>query len=512
MRRFASLAAAALLAAACASLPTDYPREPSSALTDTAGTTLGRLSARFAHGGAGGSGVHLLPNGVDAFAARLVLAATAERSLDVQYYIWHRDTTGQLLAHALLQAADRGVRVRVLLDDIGTAPEDDNLLALDAHPGIQVRLFNPLARRGARNLAMLGSFERTNRRMHNKSFTADNQATLVGGRNVGDEYYGASHDVAFGDLDVIAVGTVVPQVSASFDRYWNSASTFPIEAFGGRPDPARLAQVRLALDAFAASQSGGPYAQAMRTGTLLTDIRAGAVAFTPATVRVVADDPAKIEQPEAAESAYLLPQMRPEFESMRRELLLVSPYFVPGEGGVAKLKALRDRGLRVRIVTNSLAATDVPAVHAGYARYREALLDAGIELYEVKATARPQGAGGSGTGLTGSSRASLHAKTMFFDCERFFVGSMNVDPRSVFTNTEIGVMVEAPALARRACDALGERLPVATWRVGRDASGRLTWTTREDGSELRADREPSGSAWRGFQAWFFSLLPIEPLL
>ena len=224
-------ALATLLAlAGCVSLPTDYPRTASQALTDTADTRLGRGIAPITARHPGESGIHLLQRGTDAFVARLVLAEAADRSLDVQYYIWHADITGKLLADGLLRAAERGVRVRVLLDDLGTAPNDHTLLALDRHPDIEVRLFNPVAARGARGLGTLLEFGRVNRRMHNKSFTADNQATIVGGRNIGDEYFEARPDLDFGDLDALAVGPVVRQVSASFDRFWNSPASVPITA------------------------------------------------------------------------------------------------------------------------------------------------------------------------------------------------------------------------------------------------------------------------------------------
>jgi putative cardiolipin synthase len=510
--------------AACISLPTDYPRIESRALTDTGGTSLGRTAANHLAGQSAPSGVRLLDRGLDAFVARLALAEVAERSLDVQYYIWHDDTTGRLLTAALLRAADRGVRVRVIIDDIGTAPDDERMLLLEAHPNIEVRLFNPVATRSLRMLGMAFSFERSNRRMHNKLFTADNQATIVGGRNIGDEYFEARADVDFGDLDVLAVGQVVAEVSASFDRYWNSAATYPIGALAkGEAGPDQLDAARAELADFVSSQRGEAYAQALRASGLVQQMIAGRLDFTAAQMRVLADDPAKIEQDEADKSAYLLPQMLPEFDALRRELVIVSPYFVPGEGGVAALKRLRDRGVNVRILTNSLAATDVPAVHAGYAKYRRALLEAGIELYEVKSTAKRTAAASPGPPaepeqrkLSGSSRASLHAKTIVFDCSHLFVGSMNVDPRSVFTNTEIGIMIDAPAVASAACIQLARGLPVSAYRVKLqpqpDGKSRLEWLTSEDGREVRLSEEPGGSAWRSFQAWFFSLLPIEPLL
>lgn len=520
--RFA--AAFGLLLVGCASLPTDYPRVESHALTDTAATRLGRSVAGELTRHPGQSGVHLLSHGTDAFLARLVLAEVAERSLDVQYYIWHDDTTGRLLAYALVQAADRGVRVRLLLDDIGTAADDEALLMLAGHPDIEVRLFNPVANRSLRGLGMLTGFTRVNRRMHNKSFTADNQASIVGGRNVGDEYFAARSDLDFADLDALVVGPAVRQVSEGFDRYWNSAAAIPITVLSDvRPTPAETRATGARLFEFAHSQQATPYAEALRTSRLAQALRAGTLAFSFGQVRVMYDDPAKVTNATDDRSTLLLPQLLPEFAALRSELLLVSAYFVPGDDGVAALRALCERGVRVRIVTNSLAATDVPAVHSGYARYRRALLEAGVELYEIKPTAieeaakREERAQGASYGVAGSARASLHAKTLAFDRHALFVGSMNFDPRSAFTNTEIGVMLDNPRLTGEFVDRLDARLPAIAYRVvlqrkNADARPEIVWLEREGDRDVPYTHEPLASGWEQFKVWFYSLWPIEPLL
>lgn len=526
--RCRALVPLAMLLGGCTALPTDYPRSESRAVTDTATTRLGRDVAAEVAKHPGQSGVHLLNRGTDAFVARLVLAEVAEKSLDVQYYIWHADTTGKLLANALVQAAGRGVRVRLLLDDVGTAADDMALLMLDDHPNIEVRLFNPVATRGARGLGYLTDFSRVNRRMHNKSFTADNQATIVGGRNVGDEYFEARPDLDFGDLDVIAIGPAVQQVSDGFDRYWNNPAAIPIAALTrARPAAAEISAAAASLQVFARSQRAAPYAEALRASGLAQALRDGTLAFSFGEVRVVYDDPAKISSEAADPSTLLLPQLSPEFQALRSELLLVSPYFVPGEAGVAALRRLRERGVRVRVLTNSLAATDVPVVHAGYARYRRALLEAGVELYEVKPTAAHQAAmreqsrertAGSTHGMTGSSRASLHAKTLVFDRNALFIGSMNIDPRSVFTNTEIGVVVDSAELTSRLVEQLDARLPEIAFRIDlkhatdNGSASVIEWVSREDGREMRYTTEPLTSAWQRFKVGFYSLWPIEPLL
>ncbi len=519
---------AILLQAGCASLPTDYPRSTSTALTDTADTRLGQVSGRLLAARPDVSGIHLLSHGTDAFLARLALAEVAEKSLDIQYYIWHADTTGKVLMERVLRAADRGVRVRLLLDDVGAAAKDSDLLALDSHPNIEVRLFNPIAARSTRLLGMMSDFSRTNRRMHNKSFTADNQAMIVGGRNIGDEYFAARPDIEFADLDMLAIGPVVGDVSRQFDLYWNSPLAFPITAISSAtPSDEERLLVLAGLRAFVRSQMEASYAQALKSSGLAEALADGSLAFGYGKARVVADDPMKILAESADNATRLLPKLLPEFESLGSELLLVSPYFVPGDAGVDRLRTLVQRGVKVKVLTNSLASTDVPAVHAGYRQYRRALLEAGIELYELKPTAvpaakrdHPPGSRDDGKqpSLSGSSHASLHAKTMAFDRRALFVGSMNLDPRSVFTNTEIGVLVEQPELVATHVEKLESQLSNIGFRLelapatGADSTPEIVWIATQDGQVVRYSSEPMTHAWKRFKVWLLSLMPIEQLL
>ena len=516
---------AAFALSACASLPVDYPRTTSSAIQGTDAAILGRGIAPLTAAHPGQSGLYPLQYGMEAFVARLVLAEAAEKSLDVQYYIWHGDQTGRLLVDRLLRAADRGVRVRLLLDDLGTAADDADLLALDAHPNVEVRLFNPVVLRSARTLGMLVDFRRINRRMHNKSFTADNQATIVGGRNVGDEYFEARSDLDFGDLDVMAVGPVVPEVSDAFDLYWNSSAVFPVTALTKkRLTPESLTQARAALTAFAESMNDSPYAEALRQSQLADELRAGEVPLFWGRAWLVHDDPAKIAADPEDTTTMLLPRLKPVVEQTQSELLVVSPYFVPGEVGVEWFQGLRARGIKVRILTNSLASTDVGAVHAGYARYREALLRAGVELYEVKpgasVRAKDKEDVSGKAGLPGSSRASLHAKAFAFDRRTVFIGSLNLDPRSVKLNTEIGVVFESPELAQLFAAGLERGFEENAWRLElkppasqpESPPSRIEWVTLENGHEVRLTSEPEVSAWRRMSVWFLSLLPIEEQL
>jgi putative cardiolipin synthase len=507
---------AALLIGGCASLPSGYERTESRALQDTASTRLAQVGREVLAAHPGQSGFRPLSSGVDALVVRMLLAEAAERSLDVQYYIWHDDLTGRLFMNALLRAADRGVRVRILVDDVGTKANDESLLSLDSHPNIEIRLFNPVASRTFRGLGMLTDFTRVNRRMHNKAFVADNQRAVLGGRNIGDEYFEAAGDVAFGDLDVLTLGPVVGEVSKAFDDYWNAPASVPIGALTGRPNqPTSLDVLREQLAAFVESQSDSPYIVQARS-TAAQRLAAGIEGLFWGPGLVVVDDPAKVGRPPEDTEGHLLPQLAPLGMQLQRELLIVSPYFVPGDAGVAWLRGLVRKGIRVTVLTNSLAATDVGAVHAGYKQYREALLEAGVRLHELKPGAIEYGRSKKDRKISGS-RASLHAKTFIFDRRAVFIGSLNLDPRSTQLNTEIGVVCGSEALADTLARGIESGLDQVAWRVERvveaDGGAHLVWTeTTPAGTVRQHAQEPDVSAWRRFGVWFLGLLPIESQL
>lgn len=496
-------------------LPPLEPRTPSSVVPDLASTDLVRAIAPVASAGdrAGRTGIVPITENADALAARLLLADAARRSLDVQYYIWHDDVSGSLLLAALQRAAERGVRVRLLIDDGGTTGMDDVLAAFDRHANIEVRLFNPFAQRHLRWLAYLTDFRRLNRRMHNKSFTVDGAATIVGGRNVGDEYFGVADDVSFLDLDVLAVGKVVPEVSANFERYWASASAWPADRLLPRPTPEAIAK----LDETARQRAGSPLARdfggAVDRSRTVRDLLAGELGFEWTTVQLVSDDPAKVLG--APPRADTVPEALHELlGSPRRELQIVSSYFVPTDAGVASLSALVSRGVKVSVLTNSLAATDVAAVHAGYADTREPLLRAGVALRELKAEegkeSRPKllflGSRAGG----GSTSASLHAKTFSVDRSRLYVGSLNFDPRSVQLNTEMGFIIDSPSMASRVSDLFVDGLKARAWELGLDGGGKLRWTDPREGESV--DHEPDASRPLRVAVEMLSWLPIEGLL
>jgi putative cardiolipin synthase len=514
MKKFQRLIAIvfAFVLAACASLPPQANRPKTVALQDTESTRLGALFVPEEQAHPGGSAFHLLQDPTDAIVARITLADTAERSLDLQYYIWHDDLIGRELANAVLKAADRGVRVRVLLDDLGTNADDQVLLTLSSHPNLKIRLFNPVASRHFKSLASALEFSRVDRRMHNKALIADNEAAILGGRNIGDEYFGASDVVAFGDLDVLVHGTIVRKVSGAFDEFWNSESSYSIEQLMGHPaDPSALAAYRAKLYEYVKSEHDSPYVVQARQ-RLATVLEPGETSFAWGEATLLYDDPSKVTRDPNDPQGHLMTRFEALNLKPEHEMLIISPYFVPGKEGVAWMSDLTAHGVRVTVLTNSLAATDVVAVNAGYEHYREDLLKAGVHIYELK----PVGSTNvkSQRKFFGSSRASLHAKTYVFDRQSVFIGSMNLDPRSSKLNTEIGVLCNSPAIAGQVVDDVEPHLDQIAWRVElrTDANGskRVVWIdTAENGTVTELDSEPDVSFGRRTSIWFMGLLPIE---
>lgn len=514
-RRWRAMLAGSLLLAVLAgcALPSLEGRTQSVSLDKEQAeqTALGRAIVPLAQAHPGLSGIYPLYDPYNAYAARALLAHAAQKTLDVQYYIWRGDTTGTLLLGALLSAAERGVRVRLLIDDNGITGLDSTLAALNAHPNIEVRLFNPFVLRWPKSLGYLTDFSRLNRRMHNKSFTVDNQATIIGGRNVGDEYFGATHDVLFADLDVLAIGAVVQDVSDDFDRYWASQSSYPVDRLVSADGPQALESFREEL-AEAERQPRAQGYRAVLTGSkLVGSLMRGEMEFHWARTTMISDDPAKALG-EVNPEQLLVWQMDRLLGEPRRKVDLVSSYFVPTRTGVRSFQSLMARpGMRVRVLTNSLAATDVAAVHAGYAKRRRALLQAGVELWELRPTGdRPTR---HGSAPFGSSGSALHAKTFAIDEQRLFVGSFNFDPRSVHLNTELGFIIESPVMAQALSRAFDQTIPYRSYRVELDDKGELMWVQlNEDGSRRVFHTEPEAGLWRRLNVGVLSVLPIEWLL
>ena len=507
--------AAALLLAACSTLPVTPDKPVSLALADTQATRLGRATEALVRAHPGEAGMLALADGREAFAARVRLAEAAERSIDVQTYIFHGDDTGTLMFDRLREAADRGVRVRLLLDDNNTVGLDPVIAMLTRHANIEVRLFNPFASRGFRLGDYLTDFSRLNRRMHNKSFTVDNQATIVGGRNIGDEYFEAGQGTTFADLDVIAIGGVVREVSEVFDRYWNSAPAYLAAPLLAGTVPADEAEFSQRVEQIRESPEAAAYIRALGDAVQVGSLLAGDAQIEWARARLIYDEPEKVIHPTDRHDLQMLPDLEATLGKPRTTLDLVSPYFVPGEAFVHSLQTLSRRGVQVRILTNSLAATDVSAVHAGYAKWRKDLLGAGVRLLELKPSAEPRTrtpeAGRSGTGGStgGSSKASLHAKTFSVDRQRIFVGSFNLDPRSARLNTEMGLIIDSPAFAARLSDALDRVAAEVAYTVRLSPQGAVEWV---DGDGTVYTSEPKTGLMRRAMVEVMSWLPIDWML
>jgi cardiolipin synthase C len=500
----------------CASVPDNVDRVESHALTDTQDTALGKTVQSHRSMETGENGFVLLGSGLDAFVARAVLAEMAERSLDVQYYLYHQDLVGGLFTGFLWKAAERGVRVRILVDDMGMAGRDAGIIALDSHPNIEVRLFNPFDRNIARGLQYMTGLGSVTRRMHNKSFTADNAATIVGGRNIGDEYYDADPSLEFADLDVLAIGKVVKDVSSAFDLYWNSSLAYPATTvIKARPSEEALQRFEDNLLAFMDEQQTSDYMTALLNSKLAEQINDNEVAYYWGDAVVVVDHPDKITSSRDADDLHLTKQLAPYFENIEHELIIVSPYFVPGDEGVEFFKKLVDKGIRVKILTNSLSSNDVGIVHAGYANYRKELLRNGVELYELnKKLTRAQRKDKKGEG--GSSKASLHAKTFVIDRNKVFIGSLNLDPRSFYENSEIGLVLSSDEVAEGMAEHLDAAMEKGAFRLelkeDEDGDEYLLWHGYENGKEVTFDVEPYTSFWRRLGVGIMSLLPIESQL
>ena len=493
----------------CTRPPSLDGRTVTTALFDTHDTRLGRSISPLLEAHPGLCGIHALADSRDAFAARSHLAQAAERTLDVQYYIWENDMTGTLLFEELHAAADRGVRVRFLLDDNGTSGLDPILAALDAHSNIEVRLFNPFVIRKPR-LGYLTDFFRANRRMHNKSFTADNQVTIIGGRNVGDEYFGAAEGLLFVDLDVMAVGPVVSEVSKDFDRYWASDSSYPADRIVPRVDPARIQEIAATASNVGRDPAAVAYTNALRDSPFVRLLMERRLEFEWAETRMISDDPAK-GLGRAPPEELFGQQLRKVLGEPASNVELVAAYYVPTISGVDSFVSMAKRGVKVQVLTNSLEAADGPYVYSGYAKRRKPLLEAGVKLYEMRRLSPEQG-NKERAGPLGSSGSSLHAKTFSVDRSRFFVGSFNFDPRSRKLNTELGFVIDSPVLAQKIEAAFDSSIPANSYEVRLSDTGELYWTERRGDELLRYDKEPGTSFWLRAAVWFVSLLPIDWLL
>jgi len=469
---------------------------------NTNGTVLGQAVQRWLEtrpAGSEGAGLYRLDSGQDALGARVGLIERAETSIDVQSYLIKDDISGNLVALHLAAAADRGVRVRLLMDDALTDEVDSGLLSLDEHDNIEVRVFNPFPRRRSRFVSLLANFNILNRRMHNKSFTVDNQVTIVGGRNLADEYYRTGGATEFIDEDLLAIGPPVDDVSDGFDEYWNSPEAIPMAAFDRMVAHGRVAESVEEARKFVDEHSDTAFLKGV-DGRLIDDLIGGRLALVLADAEVVQDRPEKvrnlIRRGASATSAYL--QQLVSFAT--EELIVITPYFVPQQQGVDFFGALVKKGVRVIIITNSLASTNHSSVHAVYARYRKPLLQQGVELYEL----RPQF-----EAMETETKLTLHSKVATVDRTKMFVGSFNLDPRSLYLNTEMGMAVTSSTLAGTMAVSILDILPDFAYKLRLSSKGKLQWLLQTAGVEEVITTEPQTSLWRRFLTKLMSLLPIE---
>ncbi|MES2941170.1 MAG: phospholipase D family protein [Pseudomonadota bacterium] len=534
------LAAAMLLCwtTGCASLPDNVHRQPSTAFAAPDQTALGQLVQARRAQARSDSGFSLVDTVDVAFSSRLALIERAQRSLDLQYYAVHADASTEVLLRGIREAARRGVHVRILLDDFNTVGEDAQVLRLAFEPNVEIRLFNPLS--GPRNsligrvVSSLHDGERIQKRMHNKLFIADNAWGITGGRNLGDSYFGTDGKQNFVDLDVLATGRIVRDMSASFDRYWNNELAYPVQSLispkeleelrkppAGDGDPSRPAAAKPAQPpqpvlpvtlspSVLPSVSATAVAQAQRPSLDLTT-----VTLTWAPAALLVDKPGKIGPGDDEVNAgdTMVDGLQSLMGQAQRELLIVSPYFVPGARMMALYEQLRKRGVRIRVLTNSLASNDAPAAQAGYMRYRKALLDMGVELYEMRSdpesaaallgssAARKSsgfdfglgsGAGGSKSG-SNRSRASLHSKAVMIDGRISVIGSMNLDLRSQLKNSEVGLVIRSAALAAQATAQLEKTIATSAYRLEQQRGDELVWRAPPGATFKDATSEPEAT-------------------
>ena len=494
-----------VLLAGCAAGPVDYPRESSEAVSGTEGTLVGRIVSDWQTKNPGQSGFYPLHNGMDALGARHDLIEHAERTIDVQYFLMKPDAAGLIFSSKLLEAADRGVRVRFLLDDIFTSVDDKGLLLLDAHPNIEIRLFNPVARSGFYYFNYVGDFKRANRRMHNKSFIIDNQVGIVGGRNIAAEYFELEEHGEFIDFDMLAVGDVVPDVSVTFDRFWNHGLSVPMQAFADAKSNADLDAHREKLIQQAEKAGDNRYADAIDS-TLVQDIFGDFGILYPAIADVVTDDPDKATHKTTGEDRVLINALTTAMEESTSEVIIITPYLIPGDGGLSFIQALRERGIRVVVFTNSLASTNHVSVHGGYSRYRKPLLEAGVELHEARAY--PLTA--SGKPDRNEDKLTLHTKGIIIDRRLVMVGSLNLDPRSVDINTEMGVLIDSETLGATMAETALEQLSGISYRLSLE-DGDIRWHALMDDQDIVVTSEPQSSGWRRFKSGFSRILPESQL-
>jgi putative cardiolipin synthase len=505
---FTSALTLAVFIAGCTKVAFDQPKTASRAYTDTRDTAFGKTLAEWnAEHPDGLSGFYPLDNGLDALGARLRLIEGAERSIDAQYFLMKDDDAGEIFAGSLLRAADRGVRVRFLLDDVFTTVHDDILALLNRHPNIEIRLYNPVSRRSIYVLNYAGDFKRANRRMHSKSITGDNAYTIIGGRNIADEYFQLRGDTEFLDYDVLALGPVAAEVSAQFDEFWNSTLAVPMEFLSDKFSEEDLAIERAEIDDELAAEHDSIYRKALNSDHMLSLLDGTGTTYS-APAALLHDGPAKLENPIDISQMTLINELDNLIANSDSSVFIVTPYFIPTTSGVDFWQRAIDRGMTVTVVTNSLASTNHVPVHSGYSRYRKEMLAMGATMYEVRANAVESSNVGAAPDI---ESLTLHTKLMLIDERYLFVGSLNLDPRSIEINAEIGLLIDSPQMAKQFMNDVNGALEQATYRVTLDEKGGLQWHATIDGKPVVETKEPLTNWWRRLQSRLYRVLPEDQL-
>ena len=463
------------------------------------------------------SGFYLLEKNLDAFISRRHLINNAEVTLDLQYYYFHGDTSGHLIAKSLVEAANRGVRVRLLLDDIDTLGADEPISLLNSHPEIEIRIFNPFYFRGLLRYFEIINISRVGRRMHNKAIIADNSQAIIGGRNIGDIYFSADPETLFLDIDLLSVGPIVSHISKSFDEYWNSRWAIPVDDLYARPNKTYAqGRIKSFIKRHLQDVRVADFSQALVSSDLHSANSVSELPLIWSEAQLFYDAPSKIDESVESASRELKTDLHNVVNSATESITIISPYFIPGEQGVEWFRNIIKKGITVNVFTNSLAATDVIAVHSGYINYRYDLLDAGVNLYELKPSAYARERKKFKL-LQPGSRTSLHAKTIIVDHHKVFIGSPNLDPRSRELNTEIGLLVDNAKLA----DQVKEMFAGITQKRNSyhitlenngDGKKKLVWVSEEKGKPITVYSEPDVGFWRKLSLQLLRLVPMEEFL
>ena len=503
-----------LSALGCSAMPrgTASPKTPSFALERPEDTYLGRLFLAASEGHQGESGYHIINSGIDGFVTRVQMIDAAERTIDAQYFIFRGDKTGLLIAEALERAAGRGVRVRILVDDGDTIAGDQKILALGRESNIEVRIFNPFDYRGHNSFLRRVDFVfhkgRLDYRMHNKLMLIDNSVALVGGRNIGAQYFQVEPDSQFADDDAFAAGVIVAKLSKTFDNYWNSDFAVPSTSLP-------LPKERSSEPKVSFADAGADYRARIASGKPLQDFIADEGALHWATAAVVCDSPDKKDVEQRKKRGRLMaPEVTHAMQEAATELLIVSPYFVPSESEITLLEELRQRNVKVRILSNSLESAPALAAQSGYNKFRIRLLQSGAQLYEVRALLSSDRGSGQSRAISRYGTYGLHAKLYVMDRERLYIGSMNYDQRSWRINTEVGLLIQNRELAEEVAKRFEAMVgPKAAYEVfleiDKKGKEHLRWKTEIDQRQIELTREPSRGFWQRTQVEFLELLPLD---